>query len=636
VAIAIVSTAVPVAAAPQLSTQISSRHVEVGQEFTLQLSCLVSAADGSPSDPRLTVPRGIQVRGPSLSTQQNVSIINGQIQQQSGVVATWVLSASATGRFHIGPPSITVNGRLLSGQAADVEVSPRGSAPQPRGRRRLRGFDPFDPFGGSDPFSGPMFPPGMNLLPEPTPQPEEVPTYPSDLNVQKARDPIAFLDARLSANHVVVGEQVTLRIYAYGKPAPFELMVGTEPSRNDFLSYQNERDNPIGPLYRIKIDSEIWYARKILSYALFPTKTGKLAVGEAVANFAGAGLFGGNQYRNIQRNSQALEVLVDEPPIAGRPAGYHLGDVGQFKISATVEPRQIHVGESISVQVDVSGVGQLPQRLDPPEQSGIDWLEPTVTQQIDDQRDRIAGSRHFTYIARIDREGSVELGKLSLPYFDPSSRKYEVASVALGSVQVGPAVGATNASPVGSAAGLSADRVDPLLLALQPRQVLGAPSANRNYWADRPGFFVWLGVGPMLSLALFALRAATSRVRALRSRFAASAKTLIDAERKSARSAIEKAEPLQAVANVERVVHLLIEQSVGLRSRAVLRSDLARQLEQRGVDSNVARRLVAVLERCDDIRFVQANLQDAQALVTEMDSLVAALQPALKRKRKTA
>ncbi|HEY5957674.1 MAG TPA: BatD family protein, partial [Polyangiaceae bacterium] len=636
--VVVISAPLCAAAAPQLSTQVSSRHVEVGQEFTVQLNCLVAAGDGSPSDPRLAVPRGLQVRGPSLSTQQNVSIINGQIQQQSGLVATWVLSASATGNYRVGPPTISVNGRVLSGQAVSIEVTPRGSVQQPnRGRRRMRGFDPFDPFGGADPFSGPMFPPGMNLLPEPNPQPEELPTYPSDLNVQKARDPIAFLDARLSSNRVVVGEQLTLRIYAYGKPGPFELMVSTEPSRNDFLSYQNERDNPIGPLYRIKLDSDVWFARKILSYALFPTKTGRLAIGEAIASFAGAGLFGGNQYRNIQRSSQALEVTVDEPPVAGRPPGYHLGDVGQFKINATVEPRQIHVGESISVQVEVSGVGQLPQRLDPPEQSGLDWLEPTVTQQIDDQRDRIAGNRNFTYIVRIDREGTVDLGTLRFPFFDPTTRKYEVPTVALGSVKVAPALNANaNAGTAASGTIASINRDDPLLAALQPRKQLRQVGGAHSYWADRPGFFWWLGVGPVLSLSLFALRAGHSRLRKLRAHVATSTKTLLDAERKAARHAIETNQPLQAAASVERLVHLLIEHSVGLRSRAILRAELPPQLEQRGVESGLARQLVDVLERSDNIRFVQGNLEDAKALVTDADNLVNAMLPTLKRKRETA
>lgn len=626
--VAVVSTRAMAAA--QLSTQVSANRVEVGQEFTVQLSCMVGSGDGSPSEPRLVLPRGVTVRGPSISTQQNVSIVNGRIQQQSGVVATWVLAASVVGRFRIGPASIQIDGKRLSDRAFDVTVVERGSLPQGnRARRRGRAFDPFDPFdpfGGSDPFSGPMFPPGINLLPNPSPPVDEIPSYPPDLNLEKPRDPIAFLDARLSATRVVVGEQVTLRIYAYGKPGPFELMMSSEPSRNDFLSYQNERDNPIGPLYRIKVDSEIWFARKILNYALFPTKSGRLKVGEAEASFAGAGLLGSSSYRNVQRKSQPLEVIVDEPPVAGRPAGYHIGDVGSFKISADVEPRKVKANESISVQVEVSGVGQLPQRLDPPEQTGVDWLEPTVTQQIDEQRDRIAGRRNFTYVVRLDKVGTIDLGNFKFPFFDPSTRKYSIASAPLGAVVVEPNATTSNPSPPSATGG-----DDSMLAALQPRRQLGRAGVPPRYFADRRGFFFWLSAGPLLSLALFGLRKGLQRLSDWRSRLSGSARVLLDAELRSARKAIERENPSEAAASVERLVHLLIEHSVGLRSRGVLRADLAHEIEHRGLERAEAERCVALLESCDNVRFVQSNLESARRLVADANSLALAVLPRLRK-----
>lgn len=616
-------------AVPRLSTQLNANRVEVGQDFTLQLSCMVGAGDGSPADPRLTLPRGVTGRGPSISTQQNVSIINGQIQQQSGVVASWVLTASSVGHFRLGPATITVDGRKLSDRVVEIDVVERGTAPQGnRARRRGHAFDPFDPFGGSDPFSGPMFPPGMQLLPSPNQQLDEIPSYPPDLNVEKPRDSVAFLDARLTSTRVVVGEQVTLRIYAYGKPGPFELMMSSEPSRNDFLSFQNERDNPIGPLYRIKIDSEVWFARKILSYALFPTKSGRLTIGEAEANFAGAGLLGGNSYRNVQRKSQLLEVIVEEPPAAGRPAGYHIGDVGNFKLTANVEPRKVKATESVSVQVEVTGVGQLPQRLDPPEQHGVDWLEPTVTQQIDEQRDKIAGRRNFTYVVRLDQAGTVDLGTLRLPYFDPTNRKYAVASAALGTVIVEPPV--AQASSGSSVATANGD--DPFLAALQPRMQLGQADGTRTrYWGDAHYFFLWLFAGPLLSLALFGLRSGVRRLNDWRGRLTGSAKVLVEAELKAAQRAMASENPTMAAAAVERLLHLLIEHTVGLRSRGILRAELAGQIEQRGLDRNMGDRLVALLERCDHLRFVEPNIEQARSVVTEAEAIVTSMLPRLQK-----
>lgn len=620
-------------AAGQLSTQVSANRVAVGQEFTLQLTCMVSGRSGSPSDPRLAVPRGIAAQGPSISTQQNVSIVNGQIQQQSGVVATWVLVASATGRFRVGPASITLNGQRLTDRAVEIEVVARGALPPSRPRRRGLPFDPFDPFGsdpfgGGDPFGGPMLPPGLDLAPS-RPHLDEIPSYPSDLNIDKARDPVAFLDARVTSPKVVVGEQITLRIYAYGKPGPFELMLSQEPSRVDFLSYQNEKDNPIGPLYRIKLDSEIWYARKILSYALFPTKSGRLQVGPAEANFAGAGLFAGNAYRNVQRKSQPLEILVEEPPLAGRPPGYHIGDVGSFTLSATVEPRKIKASEAISVQIEVSGTGQLPQRLDPPEQTGVDWLDPTITQQIDDQREQIAGRRQFTYVVRLDRPGRIDLGRFRFPYFDPSTRKYAVASADLGTVEVEPAATANSAQPGSPAAAAAPNAIgtdDPFGAALVPRQRLGDQAENTHYLADKPGFFFWLAAGPLLSLSAIGARAAWRRLAAYRDRRTGSPKALLMRELGIAQKAAAANDASAVAASVERFLHGLIEHSVGLKSRGILRSELPAQIERLGLDAALCQRIVKLLERCDHVRFVQPNAEDARDMVTEAESLFAGLQ----------
>lgn len=621
-------------AAARLSTQLSASRVEVGQQFTLQLSCLVDSGSGSPSEPRLLVPRGLSAQGPSISTQQNVSIINGQIQQQSGVNATWVLVASAPGRYRIGPASIAIGGHRQSDRAVEIEVVAAGTMPQPnRPSRRTRGFDPFDPFGGSDPFSGPMFPPGMNPFGNQTPpSSDDLPAYPPDLNTDKARDPIAFLDARLSSTRIVVGEQVTLRLYAYGKPGRFDLAVSSEPKRDDFLSYQIERDSPNNSPYRIKLDSEIWFARKFMSYALFPTKSGRLRVGEVEAEFVGGGLFGGGAYRNVKRKSQPIEVIVEEPPVAGRPPGYHLGDVGQFTLTANAEPKRINAGESLSVQVEVAGAGQLPQRLDPPEQTGVDWLEPTTTQQIDEQRDRIGGKRQFTYVVRIDRAGTIDLGTLRFHYFDPTTRKYATASAALGKIEVAAASATTSAPGAVTKVGNTSD--DPLLAALHPRQQLGSFAQTPRYLAERAGFFYWLFAGPLLSLALFGLRDSLRRFAQWRVRASGSARVLVEAELQAARTAVRAGDPARTATSVERLVHLLIEHSVDLRSRAVLRAELAGQIESRGIDAETSTRLVSLLERCDHLKFVQASLDEARSLVDDASTLVVAMLPKLSKKQR--
>jgi hypothetical protein len=48
-----------------------------------------------------------------------------------------------------------------------------------------------------------------------------LPPYPEELRVDRAPDAYAFLRAVASPTQVVVGQQLTLKIYAYGRQGPF-------------------------------------------------------------------------------------------------------------------------------------------------------------------------------------------------------------------------------------------------------------------------------------------------------------------------------------------------------------------------------------------------------------------------------
>ena len=63
--------------AVSLDTQVSDRRVEIGQSFQLQLTALVEAGQDMPQSPRLKLPPGFVAHGPSVSTQQQVTIVNG-------------------------------------------------------------------------------------------------------------------------------------------------------------------------------------------------------------------------------------------------------------------------------------------------------------------------------------------------------------------------------------------------------------------------------------------------------------------------------------------------------------------------------------------------------------------------------
>src|SRR6185369_14086757 len=199
-----VLVASPVARALEVKTAVSSQRVGVNEPFIVQLVVMSDGQNGNAiADVRLPLPPGMTAGPPSRSPQSQVSIINGQMSQRVGVTLTWTVTPTKVGSFRVGPPSATFGGERAQGNPIPVEVV-AGSTGGGQQRQR-RGFDFKSPFDDD---------------PSEQQQPEE-PSYPEELRVDKAPDPIAFLRATIAPNPVVVGQQVTLRVFAYGGRGQF-------------------------------------------------------------------------------------------------------------------------------------------------------------------------------------------------------------------------------------------------------------------------------------------------------------------------------------------------------------------------------------------------------------------------------
>ena len=471
-AAAVVLAASSAAHAFDVQTQQSASRVGVGESFYVQLSVMSDTRIDSLSDARLPLPAGMSASGPSVSQQSQVSIVNGRMSPHSGVTLTWTVTANKVGTFRLGAASVTVGSERAQGRPLQVEVVAGASNGGPQ--RQRRAFDPFnflDPFGGGNsPFNF-----KSPFDDEPSEERPEEPTYPEELRVDRAPDPIAFLRATVSPNPVVVGQQVTLRVYAYGGRGQFGLENLNEPSHADFLAFDSGPDSL--KAYLVPVGGVRYVAAKLRELPLFPLRAGTLRAGNMKLGFAGRGYPKDAAGQNPQRESNWVDLVVTEPPLRGRPAGYRIGDVGNYKLSATVEPRQILAGESVSVIATLSGVGNVPFKLLTPESRGVEWLEPSTTEKMEAPNGLVQGSRTFSYVVRMSEAGTVDLGDLTLPYYDPKRREYEIARATLGTIEVkpNPSVARANAAPKPD---------DRLAGVLRPRETLAPKPGARTPLSD--------------------------------------------------------------------------------------------------------------------------------------------------------
>ena len=569
-------------AAPEVSATVSSSSVEVGEEFRVDLTAVTD--DGSmPSDPQLTVPTGIIAYSPRLSTRMEMTMVGGTTMTRRSLTATWTLVAEREGNFTIPAPAILVDGtRYTGGGTFFVRVRPSTRFPFPQ-------------------------PPGGGTLDD-----EGAPLDSKALRLPSGPDPKLFVRAVADKRQVLVGEQVTLSYYLYYR-VDFKMTDRREPALADFLRVGLLQSPGTESPVTTRVGNVPFEVRLLDRIAAFPLRAGTLQTGALSAKFSGRHIGSGES-----RSSNDLTIEVREPPVAGRPLGYRVGDVGQFELSAEVEPREIDQGGAVSVVVRLQGTGAMPSTLRVPQRTGIEWLDPEKRTQTSTPRGRVGGVRTYGYVVRVNEAGDVDLGTIELPYFDPDEGQYDVARAELGRIHVRPSTKAapTTTPDAGAdeAEGTPFADVAPARRALGDWQARGDDSLEPIVLAGLvlvPPLFVLLGLGLRRGAVAFVRRREARRhdPGALAGR--------------ALRAARDADDPKEASGAAARAVHNAVEAATKLKSRALLIADLAAELERRGIDPELASETAAVLEACEAMRYLpEADDAAAKAVGARAERVV--------------
>jgi hypothetical protein len=566
-----------------ITTNVDSALVEVGD--TITYSQQVMAHGGlTPSDPKPGALPGFSLRGVSSAPMHMRMSVNGSVDDVNGLMTSWTLRAEKVGTFTLGPSHITLGGGRRSGAAVTVRVIEAGKgAPRMRGGGRPSGVDPFgaNPL---DPFKG-LFDFGDDdRAPEPA-----APSGDPKLAMDAPRAPIAFLHATVDKTRAVVGEQVTLNVYLYEDPYARQGRPGDvhEATANDFVkrSLLEDETRAVG-VGTALVGGKLWTVKLVRRNALFPLKTGHLAIEPMSLTLP--------QARVGLRASETLGVDVSEPPIAGRPAGYAVGDVGDMSLQATVAPRATTSGGAIGVTVELRGTGNLPGALTLPTVPGVEWLEPQLRDKLGPlQNDRFGGTRTLSYVVRLHREGAVDLGEIRLPYFDPDKRAYAVTRATLGIVNVaaGPARDAGAEQPEVILAGMPKER-----------HSLEGPHVQA-YLSERPVYWIALFGSPLACVLALSAQGLLARYRERRAAASPSPDRIAKERRAEADAACKGTDAAAAMGAVARAVEAEVLLRTGVNLRGAASDTVKAELEDAGIEGETAASILGVLRACEDARF---------------------------------
>jgi hypothetical protein len=508
------------------------------------------------------------------------------------------LAPSESGRLTIGPARVRVGRRELRTAPVSVMVgsgalSPPGRnadpvpAPRPRPRRRLPGgmVSPFD-----DLF-------GRSAEPEPSARGGQS----------------GFVKVTADKRKVYEGEQVTVEWWLYLSDAGYRYQPITEPRTDGFWIEELPVPSTQGniSLAPHTHEGQSYLAAPIIRRALFPLKTGTLTITPLEAEISQVDLFG-RTMRGQRLQADPLQIEVLPLPRAGQPPGFDPAAVGKLSMQASLDRAQVAVGEAVTLTVTVSGQGNLRKLSVPrlPALNGFRAYEPKVDLKLDTGGASFGGSKVIEHLLLPERPGTVTVPALELAYFDPATRKYEVARTEpLRMVVTGEPSKASGTAAASGRASASTGIENVLSAEIRPARERAELRRDLGTTLYRSRGFFWAVLLPPLA---FGVTAAVQRFRRRLGQDTEGsrrrqARRLVRRHLRAAQVQLDAGNTAAFYVEIDRVLSGALATRLGRPTAGLSRAELGDQLEASGLPRELGERAIAALEACDRARFAPGS-----------------------------
>jgi hypothetical protein len=330
--------------------------------------------------------------------------------------------------------------------------------------------------------------------------------------------------------------------------------------------------------------------------ALFPTETGRLEIKPFRARVASLSTSVG---RSRDLTSRAIPLTVKPLP-PGAPPGFDPTYVGSFEVKSSVDRNEIDASESLTLTVEVSGIGAI-RRTQPPKLAfpGFTFRAPRDTQDtVDTATGTVRGERVYRYWTTPEQGGALTIPAVQVPFFDPRTGKYDVARSRPIDITV-----KGDPSKIAGHGGDSRENVIPRDIRLiHGGEGISSRTVPRLY--KSPWFWPLLGVAPLA----FVLVIATDRVRQRLKKDTPRAR--LRRARGRARKRFRVAEihirgnrPAKFFGELARVLYDHIEERTGQSVLSMTRDELRVFLKDRGFQPDTIQEIDQTLETFDFARF---------------------------------
>lgn len=591
----------PATAEIRVLTELDRPVVQQGQAALLRIT--VEGAARVEEGPWVPDVDGLDIRSAGQST--SVSIVNARVTRS--ITYQFSIRGVRPGKYTIGPVEVKDRGKLHRGDPVQLEVTagpPASPAPGSAGSER-------GPAGDGDATEG------------------------GEL----------FVRAVVDRDRVYVGQQVTLmfRFYQFPGVPLLESPQYSPPSMEGFwredLSPQRTRNEIVnGRTYQV---TEI-------AYALFPTQSGTLTIGQGHLDCrvrdrgSGRGrrdpfdFFGSVfQDRRVRLSTKPLTVRVDPLP-QPQPDDF-TGGVGDFSIRSELERPVAGQNEPVTLTLTVEGMGNASTVGDPviPDVPGVRVYTSSSEVSASREGDIVGGSKTIRAVLVPESTGPRTIPSIGLSYFDPKARAYRRAETQPLSLTVEPGRTAAGGT-AGGGVSLRGRDLRTIRPATRLRRV-----GEEQIWAHR-GFWALQGVPLVLLGAALVWR---TRRRRMESNWGeVLSRGAPGRLRTDVRELMRDSGPdLQLrYDRLDQSLERFFTDRYRFPVRGRAREDLLRVLQAGGATEDAARMARDLLDRCDFARFAsQIRTEDDLLELCELalktaDALAPARRGGLGRGRRAA
>ncbi len=391
----------------EISIEMSVDKNSLSPEEELQLQISVRGANSLSNAPQIIGLENFEVT--SQSSGQSIKLINGTMSVEKNFYYTLV--PKKVGTFKLGPVSIEVEGSPVQSNSVEIEVSASGN-----------NADVADATDSTN-------------------------TNREDQNSKKGY----FAQATVNTKTPIINQQIVYTFRFFERVGISNANISKSPTFEGFVKEE------LGEQRRFQtvINGLTWNVAEI-KFALFPNKLGNLTLTptELVATVVENGgnarsrrgsifdeFFGSMQkLKQVTIKTESIDLVVSPLPSEGRPAKFS-GSIGKFSINGQVSKNSLAVGESATLTLTVTGMGNV-RDITFPNLSFEDFKiyedKPVVELQSD--KDVVVGRKTFKYGLVPQKEGLLTISPIEFFYFNPNTKQYEVTKTEAISLQISKSV----------------------------------------------------------------------------------------------------------------------------------------------------------------------------------------------------